>query len=356
MSTVDTPCVVVNVKKLQKNIQEMAQFASDHSLQLRPHIKAHKTVEIALRQIEAGAAGITVSKLGEAEVMFAAGINDILLAYPLVGEEKFARADSLLAAGCKLSFVVDSALIARGVASLNNAAGVDVLVKVDTGLHRCGMSPGQALVDFCRWVHQLPGVNFRGLLTHAGHVYASSPQQVSAIGVAEGREMVGVAKALRRQGIPVDVVSIGATPTVFSGGKVDGVTEIRPGNYVFYDATQVALKVVERSRCSLSVFSTVISRPDAERAVIDAGAKVLALDKGAHGGGLLSGYGLLPEKNWQLTRLSEEHGILTGKSLPAVGEIIEIIPNHACPVVNLTDELNLSEGGRWTVDARGKCR
>lgn len=353
----DTPCVVVDVGKLEQNIRTMADFAAASNLKLRPHVKAHKTVEIALRQIAAGANGITVSKLGEAEVMFAAGIIDILLAYPLVGKAKLARADALLAAGCKLSFVVDSEIGARCVAGLNGGKGVDVLVKVDTGLQRCGLPPGQQLIDFCRWVYRLRGVNFRGILTHAGHVYASeSPEQAREIGVAEGKSMVGVAEELRSLGVPVEVVSIGSTPTAIPGGKVEGVTEIRPGNYVFYDATQVALGIVDRASCSLTVLSTVVSRPRPDRAIIDAGAKVLALDKGAHGGGLLSGYGLLPGSAWRLTRLSEEHGVVEGAGLPAIGETLEIIPNHACPVVNLADELQLVGGGSWRVDARGKSR
>ncbi len=353
----DTPCVVVDINRLRYNIEDMASFASSRGLKLRPHIKAHKTVEIAHMQIDAGASGITVSKLGEAEVMFKAGIVDILLAYPLIGPEKLTRARALLQAGCRLSFVVDSVEGAQALSQLNAASSVDVLVEVDSGLERCGLLPGRGLVEYCCWLVQQPGIRLRGILTHAGHVYAcSNAAEVEKIGKNEGSVMVAAADSLRQAGIDVEVVSIGATPTVKHGGLIPGVTEIRPGNYVFYDAMQVALGVVPLERCSLAVESTVVSRPTPQRAVIDAGAKVLALDTGAHGNKLLSGHGILPNPSWKLTRLSEEHGIIEGATLPGIGEKVKIVPNHACPVVNLTDELLLSDGNIWQVAARGKTR
>lgn len=353
----DTPRVVVSVKRLRHNIEDMADFARSKGVKLRPHVKAHKTVEIARMQMDAGASGITVSKLGEAEVMFGAGIGDILLAYPLIGREKLARARALIQSGCQLSFVVDSVEGAQALLDLGISRPVDVLVEVDSGLQRCGLLPGQELVDYCRWLAGQPGLNLRGIMTHAGHVYAcSSPEEVEKIGKEEGSIMIDVASRLGQQGIAAEVVSIGATPTVKHGGGHPGITEIRPGNYVFYDAMQVALGVVDAQRCSLHVESTVVSRPNSKRAVIDAGAKVLALDAGAHGNRLLSGYGLLSDQRWCLARLSEEHGIIEGQDLPEIGETIKIIPNHACPVVNLADELVLSHGGSWPVAARGKSR
>lgn len=162
--------------------------------------------------------------------------------------------------------------------------------------------------------------------------------------------MVAAAEALRVKGIPVAEVSIGSTPTARWGGTVPGVTEIRPGNYVFNDATQVALGVAKPGDCSLKVASTVISRPAKNRALIDAGAKILAKDHGR------AGYGLLANENWKITRLWEEHGLIEGEDLPELGSIVEIIPNHACPVVNLVDTVTVSNGEIWEVTARGLLR
>ena len=353
----ETPYIQIDRDKLQENIDSMATFAAAHNLKLRPHIKAHKLPEIAKMQIEAGAVGITVAKLGEAEVMFAAGLDDILVAYPLVGEAKLARAARLLRRGCKLSFLVDSQPGALLLSRLATPGGTDVLVKVDSGLGRCGFVPGPGLKAFVRWLLGLPGLNFRGLLTHAGHAYGcSNAVQVAQVGVEEGGLMVATAESLRHEGVAVGEISIGSTPTAAWGGKVPGVTEIRPGNYVFYDATQVALGVVNPQRCSLKVVATVVSRPAPQRAIIDAGAKVLALDQGAHGSGVLEGYGMLNDSSWHLTRLSEEHGIVEGRNLPDIGATVSIIPNHACTVINLAEEVWVDSGQVWKVAARGQVR
>ena len=353
----DTPFISIDLEQLKANIKDMAEYAASRGLKLRPHIKAHKIPEIARMQIEAGASGITVAKLGEAEVMFAAGIQDILIAYPLIGKEKLQRVANLTRQGCKLTVLADSRSGAEQLDGLALPGGIDLLVKVDSGLGRCGLLPGDNLEEFVFWLKTLKNVNFKGLLTHAGHAYGcSNYEEVRAIGTKEGELMVAAAESLRRQGVDVDTVSIGSTPTVKAGGDVKGVTEIRPGNYVFYDATQVSLGVVQTERCSLRVHSTVVSRPGSARAIIDAGAKTLALDKGAHGGGAVSGHGILSNPAWTLTRLSEEHGVLEGEGLPQIGEIVDIIPNHACPAVNLSDSVQVSDGQVWQVAARGRVK
>jgi D-serine deaminase-like pyridoxal phosphate-dependent protein len=352
---VETPYVLIDLEKLQANIDAMAAFARRHGVKLRPHIKAHKLPQIARRQAAAGAEGITVAKLSEAEVFFAAGFADILVAYPLIGEDKMARVRALLAKGCKLSLLVDSEAGAQQLSRLAAAEEARVFVKVDSGLGRCGLPPGPKLERFVAWLCRLPRLNFRGLLTHAGHAYGCpDPGLVAQVGRKEGEMMVAAADSLRRQGIPVAEVSIGSTPTATWGGQVAGVTEVRPGNYVFYDAVQVALGVATPEQCSLKVVATVVSRPAPGRAIIDAGAKVLALDQGAHGSGAVRGYGLLEQPSWQLVRLSEEHGILEGTDLPNVGDRVSIIPNHACPVLNLAERVWTSTAEQWPVAARGR--
>jgi len=353
----DTPFVKIDLEILKANITAMAAFAARQGVKLRPHIKAHKIPEIARMQIAAGANGITVAKLGEAEVMFTEGIRDILVAYPIVGREKIQRVRSLLEDGCKLTFIVDSTVGAELLDRLAYPRGVDVFIKVDSGLGRCGLVPGKDLEEFALWVASLNNLNLTGILTHAGHVYGCKDfQEVEATGRREGELMLAAAERLRSRGLLVKEISIGSTPTALSGGSVPGVTEIRPGNYVFNDAAQVALGVASPGQCSLTVQSTVISRPSSGRAIIDAGSKVLALDQGAHGGGNVSGFGLLENEDWQLTRLSEEHGIIEGCNLPEIGSTVSIIPNHACPVLNLANHVYVSDGQVWQVAARGMVR
>lgn len=352
----DTPYIIIDTDKLKRNIQDMAEFASRQGLKLRPHIKAHKIPEIAKMQMDAGAVGITVAKLGEAEVMFESGIDDILVAFPLIGAAKMARALDLLDRGCKLTLLVDSIVGAKQINQLAYPGGVNIMVKIDSGLGRCGLTPGQDLNNLLQVIISADYLNFRGILTHAGHAYGcANYSEVEQIGVKEGELMTRLATEMGKV-LDVGEVSIGSTPTAKIGGKIPGVTEIRPGNYVFYDATQVALGVVTPDRCSLRVRATVISRPSPNRAVIDAGAKVLALDKGAHGGGALAGHGLLENHAWTLERLSEEHGIIVGEGLPEIGSVVEIIPNHACPVVNLADYVYIDDGLMWKVAARGKVQ
>lgn len=349
----DTPLVVLDWLKLQANIQDMASFAQKRGLLLRPHIKAHKSVAIARLQESLGAAGFTVAKLSEAEEMYKAGFLDFTIAFPLIGQAKLHRLVKLLKGGCRVSVIVDSYQGLMGFSSLNYPKGINVLVKVDSGLSRCGLEPGEDLYRFAEEVVRTPGVNFKGILTHGGHAYAAADlAEVKRIGQHEGQLMVEVASELRRRGIPVEVVSVGSTPTAKFAGEVPGITEIRPGNYVFYDATQVALGVVKLEQCSLKVLATVVSKPSPARAVIDAGAKVLALDRGAHGSSSIQGHGLLPNPHWRLSRLSEEHGIVEGENLPNIGDIIEIIPNHACPVINLRDNI-ITEEGPLPINMRG---
>jgi D-serine deaminase-like pyridoxal phosphate-dependent protein len=349
----NTPLVVLDWLRLQANIQDMASFAQKQGLMLRPHIKAHKSVGIARLQESFGVTGFTVAKLSEAEEMCKAGFLDITVAFPLIGQEKLHRLVKLLKGGCRVSVIVDSHEGLKGFSSLDYPGGMDVLVEVDSGLARCGLEPGEGLYRFVEAVTRTSGVNFKGVLTHAGHAYAAADlAEVKRIGQHEGQLMVEVANELRRRGIPVDVVSVGSTPTAKFAGEVPGVTEIRPGNYVFYDATQVALGVAEQEQCSLKVIATVVSKPTPARAVIDAGAKVLALDRGAHGSSSIQGHGLLSNPQWRLSRLSEEHGIVEGENLPKIGDIIEIIPNHACPVINLRDSI-ITEDGILTITMRG---
>lgn len=360
-----TPSVVIDWDKCLLNILDMAGFARERGLKLRPHIKAHKLPALALEQIKHGAIGVTASKLSEAEVMIEAGISDILLAYPVVGRDKL-EYFLKLACRCRFSTIVDNYEAACMLSEAACAKGmkIDVYIKVDTGLHRLGVKPGQPVVDLARQIIKLKGIRLRGLLTHAGHVYAArSRAEVERIGNDEGRLLVESQFLLKQSGITVEEVSVGSTPTVKIAGLVKGVTEIRPGNYVFYDAIQVGLGVVTPERCALRVIASVIGRPAPDRVVIDAGSKVLALDKGAHGTSIVNGFGMIVgHPDAVIERLSEEHGIVKWSADKPLnlGDRLEIIPNHACTAINLTDEVYLVTKDQppkaVAVAARGKVK
>ncbi len=359
----DTPCLVVDEDLVRRNVEEMAAFARAHGVALRPHAKTHKTAEIGRMQLEAGAVGLTCAKLGEAEALVDAGVaHDVLLAYQVVGEAKIRRLLALMDR-VRVAVAVDSVEVGLPLSAACLAAGkrLDVLIEVDTGLGRAGLPPGEPALGLARKVVDMPGLRLRGILTHEGHVgQAADATELEAVATRAARDMVATADLLRGNGIPVEVVSVGSTPAAFYSGAVAGVTEMRPGTYVFYDATAFRYGRIGPDRCALRVLTTVISRPAADRAVIDAGSKTLAMDlaPGRPGHGYVLGH---PEI--VVERLSEEHGVLR---LPPsaqglrVGDRLEIVPNHVCPTVNLQDELFVArEGevvGRWSVIARGKVR
>jgi D-serine deaminase-like pyridoxal phosphate-dependent protein len=360
VSDIDTPALLIERKILESNILRMQRLADDHRVILRPHVKAHKMPSLALRQMAAGAGGVAVAKLAEAEIMIKNGLDDIQIANQVVGPMKIERLYRL-SREAKLSCAVDSVVNAREISAFfaKHNHKIDVLIEIDTGLKRCGLSSAREVVKLARQLLKLKGVNFRGIMTHAGHAYAAADkQEVARIGEHEGRFLAETATVLREAGIPVSEVSVGSTPTVPYSAAVPGVTEIRPGNYVFNDMTQVSLGTVPVKNCALTVLATVISRPARERAVIDAGSKALALDRGAHGRESLQGYGHILKKKAVLERLSEEHGIINTREENFVpGERIRIIPNHSCPVINLFDFACLVDGQKVLelipIEARG---
>ena len=365
ISDLDTPALMLREDILLENIKDMSSFAKEVGVKLRPHIKAHKIPAIANMQLEMGAKGITVSKLGEAEVMIDAGIKDILIAYQLIGKNKMEKLMNL-AKKAKITVAVDSL---EGIKYLNQASQkyrqrIDVVIEINSGLDRCGVLPGLATLKLANHIKKLENLILKGIMTHAGHVYgATEREEVDKIGRYEGEVMVETARLLRENGFNVSTVSVGSTPTAKISGLVEGVTEIRPGNYVFYDAIQIGLGVAVEEDCSLSVLSTVISRPTPERVVIDAGSKVFALDQGAHGKSSVQGFGLVKgHSDVIIERLSEEHGILrvNPNSSLQIGDKIEIIPNHACTVINLFDEVNVIKREKvikvWNIEGRGRVR
>ena len=242
----DTPALIVDIDKLRFNIDDMASFAAANSIVLRPHAKTHKTPQIGKLQMEAGAVGLTVAKLSEAEVFIDAGCSEILVAYPLVGSTKHRRLVELCERA-HISTVVDHIDIAEALSTSMSAAGIDlpVMVEVDTGLSRCGVAPGEPARDLAQLIDRLPGLRFAGLLTHEGHAQlAGAPDQVRATGLSAGEMMAETAELIRKSGLEVPIISVGLTATAKITATVDGVTETRPGIYVFYDRSEVLHQVV----------------------------------------------------------------------------------------------------------------
>ncbi len=373
LEDIETPCVVVDYERLLANIRLVRDKADEHRLKLCPHVKTHKCIEIARLQMDAGAYGLTASKTDEALVFMAAGAPLITCAYPIVSAAKL---DRLFAGageyGPELRLIADSAI---GVEVLAKAAArheitPEVFLKIDVGLHRCGVRENDpALVRLAWRIFEAPELEFAGILSHAGHAYgAVDSEAVREIANEECAIMNRVRETLEKNSINVPEVSVGATPTVLAANDFDGITEIRPGNYVFMDLAALRLGLIERHQAALSVLSSVVS-VNPEYFIIDAGSKTLSSDVGAHGAGRGRGYGLafaLQEYAEQgegmvVARLSEEHGFLerAGHSL-VVGDRLRIIPNHACAVVNLTDSLTVLRQDEppliWPVTARGRVR
>ncbi|MFI5177753.1 MAG: alanine racemase [Vicinamibacterales bacterium] len=356
--------------RLARNIAAMQALATGAGVRLRPHAKTHKSPAIARLQIDAGAVGICCAKLGEAEVFAGAGVTDIRLPYP-IHPSNAARVVALLDGGVRLSIIVDHDEVATEWSSAMTRAGrrLDVLVKVDVGFHRCGVDPDSpTVVDRIRAIGDLAGLRLLGLLSHAGHGYsASSEEELAAIAGREVEILRSLAGRLGDAGTDVKEISVGATPTARFITRQKGVTEMRPGNYVFFDRTQAALGAASVGDCALWVVSTVVSRPAATRVIFDAGSKTLTND-GIRGFGTHAGHGLVfrnldepvADPSIVLERLSEEHATAR---VPAdcplrPGDRVRILPNHSCTVTNLMNELLLVEGttvvDTMPVTARGK--
>lgn len=365
--TVETPALIVERDVLNSNLRRIAAIAKRHGTILRPHVKTHKSLWLAGLQVQSGASGLTVAKPSEALVFLQGGFDDITVAYPLLDAGKLDRLfETARRFNAKLQLVADSRQSIDALAAAATKAGLDVhvLVEIDVGLHRCGIAPEKAAAtELIALIDAAPHLSFAGIFSHAGHSYhAENSEQIAAIAEDERRTMCELANALRTAGIAVPAVSVGATPTVIAGRDFDGITEIRPGNAVFMDMTQVALDIATRADIALTVIATVVSVNDSF-AIVDAGSKTLSSDQGPHGSKAITGYGLAtplnePDRELSIVALSEEHGFIRHDQRPlAVGERVRIWPNHACPVINLADSFTVVDADGTShlqrVDARG---
>ncbi|MBI5115590.1 DSD1 family PLP-dependent enzyme [Candidatus Poribacteria bacterium] len=348
---IDTPALLIDLDRMEHNIKKMASFFDMQFSNLRPHTKTHKCPVLAHKQLQAGAQGITCAKLGEAEVMAAAGIRDILIANQIVGPDKIARLANL-ARHCDIMVAVESR---HNVADLSMAARhagstIRILIEVDVGMHRCGVKSPEEAVSLAQKILESPGLQFEGIMGYEGHaVMIPELDDRRQACLKSMQVLIGARDALLKSGIEVKIVSAGGTGTYNIAGSYPGVTEIQAGSYILMDAKYRS--VLQDFESALTILSTVTSRPDKETAILDAGMKAMTFEFG------------MPElvgvAGAAVSFLSEEHGHLYLEDAdPQVGEKVELIPSHCCTTINLHDRFYAVRGDRleavWSVAGRGK--
>ena len=345
---IDTPAVYINSKVMMKNIEHMASATQQVGVQLRPHIKTHKIPDFAHKQIAAGANGITVAKVAEAEIMAEHGIDDIFIAYPIVVRSKIERVIEL-AKKIQLTVGIDSLAGARLLSTMATDANMTLQVRleIDTGLQRTGVACENA-VALAKQINDLSGIELNGIFTYKGAFYqGASTLDLQAAGREEGELMVAVAQDLRANGIAIRDVSVGSTPSGLYAAQVEGVTEIRPGTYIFNDTMQMKLGLCSLENCAAHVIVTVISTPTPDRVVIDGGSKTFATDVQPNQPPLnLRGFGtIIGYPNAILERMNEEHGMISmnGPHDLKVGDTLSIVPNHICSTVNLHNRMYVED-------------
>lgn len=360
LDLIETPVPLVDLDVMRANIARMAQYCRGHGLGWRPHTKTHKSPVVAAQQLAGGATGLTVATLREAEVM-ASLTDELLLAYPQVGEAKLQRLLALDPWPAGFVMALDSPAALEGLARVAAAAGreVGVVIELDAGMHRVGVQTPATAVELAGRAARTPGIRYDGIMFYPGHL--RQPAEIDA-GIPALAALLGqYLEALHRAGLPPRIVSGGSTPTVWHSHALPGLTEVRAGTTVYGDRTTASIGVCQWSDCAYSVLATVVSVAVPGQAVIDAGSKALTREELRAMGG---GYGaLLDRPEVVLSSLSEEHGLLDlGRTdwRPQVGERVRVVPNHVCVSVHLHERVYGVEQGtivqQWPVAARGRER
>jgi D-serine deaminase-like pyridoxal phosphate-dependent protein len=358
LAAIETPALLLHLDVVEHNLTHMAARATQLGVRLRPHAKTHKCVELGRRQLAHGASGLTVATPAEAEAFAAAGMTDLTWAFP-IDRTHIARARRI-AERATLRVVVDDLETAKALAN----SGLHVFLKVDCGYHRAGVDPASPYgLEVARELGRERGLTFDGILSHSGHSYRTRNREEAARVAEEERSvMVWFAELLRKDGIPVRTVSVGSTPAMAAVKDLTGVTEARPGNYAFYDQTMVLIGCCEPRDVGVTVLTTVVShQPGAGHFVVDAGALSLSKDVGPQHVNPPPGMGAVrSHPELVVSTLSQEHGQVRAATPDAierrfaVGERLEIVPNHSCLTVAHFDEYHVVQGGqvveRWAID------
>ena len=344
-----TPALVIDMDRVMRNIARVQAICDAAGLDNRPHIKTHKSPELAKLQIEAGAKGITCQTLGEAEIMASSGIDDILISYNLLGSQKVARLGALLARA-NVTVAADNPVTIAGLIDVGRAAGrpLPVVIECDTGRKRAGVETPGEVIQLAQQIAASPHLSFAGLLLYPTESGWPEAQRFHDEAIA----------GLRAHGLAPRIVSTGGSPNLKHLGELKGATEHRPGTYIYNDRMQVAAGVATWDDCALNVYLTVVSRAAPERGILDAGSKTLTSDTG----GGMDGFGvILDNPQARIAKFAEEHGFLDlsrSNTRPEVGDVVRIVPNHVCVVVNMADRVIMVRGeqivGELWVAARGK--
>ena len=353
VAQLDTPALVVDLDIFDRNLTRVSHYAAQHNLRLRPHTKTHKSPEIARRQLELGAAGLTVAKIGEAEVLVPQlPPVDLLIAFPLFGEQKIARLMHI-SAQTRTTVALDSLEAAEQL----RGTGVGILVEIDVGLGRVGVTPAEAL-QLAEAIQRIDGVTFRGLTFYPGHIKHEEPESIKALSQLISTTLAGFRKA----GIDPEIVSGGSTPALFHSHEIEGLNEIRPGTYVFNDLNTIESGACTLEDCAATVLVTVVSLPRPGAMIVDGGSKTFSSDRLS--GSTTATFGrLVEDPSAVFHKMNEEHGFIDISRSDRkfhLGEKLHIIPNHVCVVMNLHEKVqghrNTLVEREWKVEARGKLQ
>ncbi len=362
VSEIDTPRLVVDLDIMERNLRRVADYAAQHSLRLRPHTKTHKSVRIGKQQLESGAAGLTVAKVSEAEVMLGAEPADLLLAYPIIGHTKLERLMEV-ARRTHVTVALDSLFAAQQLSDAASGAQVEigVLAEVDVGLGRVGVAPGEPLLQLARAIESMPHLTLEGITFYPGHIKDLDETGLAAL--AQLSELLGsILAGFRKAGIETRIVSGGSTPTLFYSHEIEGMTEIRPGTYVFNDINTIRSGGCTLEDCAASVLATVVSTARPGHMIIDGGSKTFSSDRLVNSGEVTFGH-IVEAPGAKFHKMNEEHGYVDlthAEREFAVGERVHVIPNHICVAVNLHEQVYGLRGDTveavWQVDGRGKLQ
>lgn len=362
LSDLDTPALVIDLDIMERNLLRAAEYARANDLRLRPHTKTHKIPALARRQLELGAAGLTVAKVGEAEVMLAADPPELLVAYPIIGHRKLARLMEV-ARKTRLTVALDNLLPARQLSDAAREAcvSVGVLAEVDVGLGRVGVSPGAELLQLLEGILRLRHLTFEGIAFYPGHVRSLDPEGLRALDRV-GELVRRCLADLRRAGLEPRIVSGGSTPTLYHSLRVTGMNEVRPGTYLFNDRNTAASGACSLADCAASILVTVISTARPGQIIIDGGSKTFSSDRSIAPPEATFGH-VVEAPEAAFTRMNEEHGYVDVRRSErdfAVGDPLRVIPNHICTAMNLHETVYGLRGDQveqvWKVEARGKLQ
>jgi len=362
ISELDTPALIIDLDIFERNLARVARYASEHDLRLRPHTKTHKIPAIGKLQVASGAVGLTVAKVGEAEVMLTSGTPDLLIAYPVIGRSKLERLAEV-ARKTRVTVALDSVLAARQLSEAARQAQVSfgVLAEVDVGLGRVGVNPGEELLQLVQAIEQLPQLTFEGITFYPGHIKKLGEEGAEELKEL-GRTVQSMLADFHKAGIEVRIVSGGSTPTLFRSHEVSGLSEIRPGTYVYNDVNTVRSAACAWEDCAVSILTTVVSTARKGQMIIDGGSKTFSSDRVADSAQLSFGR-VIEDPDCVFHKMNEEHGFVDTRAAQrefSVGDRVQIIPNHVCVAVNLHEQVYGVRRGTveqtWKVEGRGKLQ